>query len=208
MIPFADVNNNFGGDFFMAKFNQLVIIIMLSCLISLKVTALAQNVTKDKSYCSQIYTSKDLSKKLLHVYGEINSITPDKIQITNQNGSYIFNLSPETEIFCNSLSANWSSLRPVTVNAFFEADLYVNRLNNVVLIKGFYRGEECFIRGWVNKEGSLKLNLVSEDQGKILQLNVNKNAVLPSGLNWLQVDQVVYILYNIHGEIRAIYLPD
>jgi hypothetical protein len=140
------------------------------------------------------------------LYGEIQSISATKVILRQLGSTETFQLTPQTELFCNNRACLWKALVPVAPYAYFETRIFVNSRKEVILINGFYSGEECVIKGWYDSTLGLELLLepVCATTGSFKVL-VNKNAALPKG-SWLEKEQLIYVLYNYKQEIRAIFL--
>lgn len=143
------------------------------------------------------------------VYGEVVAINSDSVTIHCKEGNRIFKIKPTTRIFCNGMLSTWEALLPVTSNAFFEAEILIDALGDVKSINGYYQGGEFIIQSWrVNNAANIELVLIDPEEEEEIKVSVADRARIPFGSKWLRRDQVVYVLFNIHGEIRAVYLPD
>lgn len=182
---------------------KIFLIAMTFLIITAIITTFA--ITSVDSHFNDYYHSS--VEGLREIYGEIIGITP--LQVNVDMGAFYckFKLSSRIRIYCNGMAANWEALLPITKDARFEAKILVNKQNEVVRLEGFYKGEECVIQSWHWDQGRLKLELVSVETQKLNFAFLSKNPRLPDG-QWLSSEQVVYILYNRQGEIRAIFLPD
>jgi len=141
------------------------------------------------------------------LYGEILYITNDRYILRCGEELISGKLTPAAKFFCNGMPAVWEALLPVYDEAYFEAEVLVNRLKETVSINGFYTGEELIIKSWSYQREKLLLRLKQPDQGTVVEKYLADDARLPKG-DWLRTDQPVYLLYNIHGEARAVFLPD
>lgn len=145
--------------------------------------------------------------KTHEVNGDVIGIDANFINISTENLYFKLKLMPQVKIYCNGLSASWKALLPITSNAFFEARVVLNPQNQVVMVDGSYRGEECIIQGWQGEKESRYLTLSVINSGISKRCLMNRDARLPEE-NWLLIGQVVFVLYNLDGKVRAIYLPD
>jgi hypothetical protein len=141
------------------------------------------------------------------IEGEILAINTDILIISEAGVDFKLKIAPQVKIYCNGLMASWTALRPITVQAFFDADVVLNGQNQVVLINGYYQGEECIIQGWWKNNEQICLQLKSSNDLHTKRRLIERGAILPKG-HWLQMGQLVYILYNMAGNVRGVYLPD
>ena len=139
--------------------------------------------------------------------GEVVSIDGSMINIHESGVYFKLKLAPQVKIYCNGMAACWEALRPISVNAFFDARIILNQCNQVVLLDGSYQGEECIIQGWRGEKQQLYLKLVSVSHHQYKERLVKNDALLPR-TNWLFKGQLIYVLYNREGEVRGVYLPD
>jgi hypothetical protein len=146
-------------------------------------------------------------------YGEIISITPITLTLWSQQALQHYTLSPQACFFCNGNPASWKALTPVTPDSFFEAKLLINQNAEIIAIDGYYYGEPCVIKDWRYREGRLyRLKVFSPGAQttawRTLTSQETSPGTFPSGLRWLELEREIYILYNLKGEIRAIFLPE
>jgi hypothetical protein len=141
------------------------------------------------------------------IEGEIIDICPNMVVVNNSGVNFQFKLATQVKIFCNGYSACWQALKPIMSNSFFETRLVLNERNQVIIMDGFYRGEECLIQGWWENNRQLYLQLSPVDNEMVQLKCVTKNAILPKD-RWLNVGQLVFVLYSRGDEVRGVYLPD
>jgi hypothetical protein len=144
---------------------------------------------------------------MVEIHGEVVDITAIEVSIDNGVQKYQLPLAANAQIFCNGLPAVWLALRPVTPEAFFEAKIRVNQQNEVVYIAGMYQGEICVLRCWRLEQDKLFLKLSAADSGQTFWRMVEPHAKLP-GVDWLEEDIEIYVLYNNQRNIRAVFLPE
>lgn len=147
------------------------------------------------------------SPEISEITGEIESITSDTVRIIHDGLVNVYPLSSGTKIICNGATATWKSLIPITSEAFFEATLTLDNKGRVLMIDGSYQGEEGVIRGWFYHAGQLNLQIDPVEKKQLSCKTVRKGARLPRE-GWLHDGQLVFIVYDRIGQIRAIYLPD
>ncbi len=141
------------------------------------------------------------------ISGEIVDITPTIVVLEIAEIRFRFPINQKAVFFCNGLRANWKALTPVYSGAFFEAQVSLDPLNNVILIKGNYDGEECVIKGWAGEGNKLRLELFSPEKQCLKVRIVKEDAHLPES-KWLETDQIIYVLYNRSSQIRAVFMPE
>lgn len=141
------------------------------------------------------------------ISGEIEAIASDTVRVRFDGITKEYPFASGVQIFCNGVKATWKSLLPITSEAFFEATISLDVTNHVILLDGYYQGEECMIEGWFYDDGQLNLQFHPMEKIEICCKAVNKGAKLPKA-NWLHIGQLVFIVYNKVGEIRGVYLPD
>jgi hypothetical protein len=123
----------------MRKLLFLFIIFLLTTNSSL-VTLASQNSGKDED--------DQLIQSAHRIDGEIIAIDDDFVTIFKYGISYKLKMAPQVKIICNSQPSSWMSLKPVTSQAFFDGFVVLNELNQVILVDGYYKGEECIIKKW------------------------------------------------------------
>lgn len=177
----------------------LFFIIFLLATNSSLVTSASQNSAKDKD--------QQLIQRAHQIDGEITTINGDFITVLKSGISFKLKIAPKVKIICNNQPSSWMALRPITSQAFFDGRIVLNELNQVILIDGYYKGEECIIKKWrLNKKLiSICISSITNEQEK--WRIVLADARLPVE-QWLDVGQVIYVLYNRDNQIRAVYLPD
>lgn len=141
------------------------------------------------------------------IEGELIAIDSTNVIIFKSGVSFKLKMAPQAKILCNDLFSSWQSLRPITPQAFFDCRIILNALNQVILLDGYYRGEECIILKWQFDKEGLFLYLTSMVDQQNKWLFVISDARLPVE-QWLATGQVIYVLYNRDGQIRGVYLPD
>lgn len=147
---------------------------------------------------------------LITVEGEIVGINHQEILVSPLpygNSIYRLKLISDTKLFCNGAVSQWEALKPVAPGAYFEAEVLTNG-QTAIAVNAFYYGDECVIKRCYRNQDQLVLELYSVLSDRLSIYPVNRAARLPSGKNWLQEGQVIYILLGERGEIRAVYLPD
>ena len=147
------------------------------------------------------------SSEIRDITGEIEAITSETIRISCDGISKEYPLASGIKIICNGVTATWKSLTPITSEAFFEATISIDDTDHVVMIDGFYQGEECIIQGWFYNGGQFNLQLQPIEKTGLFCKAVKKGATLPEN-GWLHAGQLVFVVYNREGEIRGVYLPD
>lgn len=160
-----------------------------------------------------VLTSLKQQPGITESYGEIISIAPMSLILWNQRALQHYFLSPQACLFCNGTKASWKSLIPVTPDSFFEARLLINQNAEVIAIDGYYYGEVCVIKDWLCREGRIhSLKIYSPGAQitawRIVTSRETPPGSFPSDLNWLGLEREIFILYNLRGEIRAIFLPE
>lgn len=162
--------------------------------------------------CSEFERIQRNVPDLILLKGEIVGINREGISVqplTVDNGIYQLKLAQNTKFFCNGIPSQWEALKPVAADAYFEAQLLVNReKTEVIAVNAYYYGEECVIKNCFRNQGKLTVELVSVHSEATFSYPVNQAARLPAGENWRREGQVVYILFNCQEEIRAVFLPD
>lgn len=149
--------------------------------------------------------------ELVLLKGEVIGINSREILInslTKDNEIYRLKLGPNTRFFCNGIDSQWEALLPVAPGAYFEAQVLVDGQKEAIAVSGYYLGEECVVKRCYQIRGKLVVELISVISEKTHTYPVNENARLPRENYWKEEGQIVYILYNERGEIRAIFLPD
>lgn len=147
------------------------------------------------------------SPEIPEITGEIESITSDTVRIIHDGLVNVYPFSSGTKIICNGAPATWRSLIPITSEAFFEATLSLDNKGRVLMIDGSYQGEEGVIRGWFYYAGQLNLQIHPIEKKQLFCKTVKKGARLPRK-GWLHDGQLVFMVYDRNGQIRAVYLPD
>jgi hypothetical protein len=140
------------------------------------------------------------------IYGEVAAVSDREITVKNQNQTRQYRFSERVQFYCNARACLRRALFPVTPDAFFEAQLLLDARGEVVVVNGFYYGEECIIKSW-SKTDSLTITLEAASTGARFTMKVSDKAALPSVADWLQEDQLVFVLYGMNNQIRRIYLP-
>lgn len=143
--------------------------------------------------------------------GEIIGINQAEIVLkllTADNTVCRFRLNPNTKFFCNGISSQWETLKPVAPGAYFEAQVLVDGQMEALAVNGFYYGEECIVKKCYRNQGKLVMELISVISWENFTYGVNERARLPQDEDWKEEGQVVYVLYNGTREIRAVFLPD
>lgn len=188
---------------------KLLILVCVSLLIgTVNVFAVEQFLVKSHSDTCETDLLLQKSPGLRVIEGEIINIGPEAVTLRYQDKLSCYKLAPDAKLFYNGHPGLWQALLPVTKDAFFEARAILNATNQVVLISGYYDGAECVVKGWqCTRQLQLVLAPVEEEFADRL-FPVSEKAKIPPGLAWLQPGQVVFVLYNFKGEIRAVYLPD
>ena len=144
----------------------------------------------------------------LILYGEIIAISPQQLILHCLNGDFNINIKSDTQIICNGMSGTWNALRPVTSNAFFEAEVQVNRKSEAMIINAQYVGAEYLIEQWTVYKGKINLKLRNPDTEEEKEIPMAFSAKVPTNPEWLIENQIIFVLYNLKGEIRAVFLPD
>jgi len=144
---------------------------------------------------------------MVEIYGEVTAISATKVSIDTGTRKYDLPLAPRTQISCNGLPSVWFALRPVTPEAFFEAQILINHQNEVVYINGMYLGEVCVLQSWRMEDDTLYLKLTGADNGQTCWRMVAPQAKIPQ-TNWLAEDIEIYVLYNYNQNIRAVFFPE
>ena len=154
--------------------------------------------------------SKNISGLFL-LTGEIIGINRAEILVklfTADNAVYRLKIKQDTKFYCNGVSSQWETLRPIAPGAYFEAQLLVNGQMETLAVEGYYYGEECIVKKCYQDQGKLVMELISAISGENFTYQVDERARLPRFEHWKEEGQVIYILYNRTKEIRAIFLPD
>lgn len=160
----------------------------------------------DPSYLWEGHIPPD-APGLLELYGEVTAVSATQITIDTGTRKYQLPISPDTQIYCNGLSAVWAALRPVTPEAFFEAIIRINQQNEVISIAGFYLGEICILKSWRMEHNTLFLKLTTPDNGRTYWRMAASHAKFPE-TNWMAEDIEIYVLYDYKKKIRAVFFPE
>jgi hypothetical protein len=144
--------------------------------------------------------------------GEIVGINHGEILINpliaNNNDFFRLKLVQETIFYCNGTVSDWTALTPVAPEAYFEAQVLMNRKKEAIAVNAFYYGEECIINRSYQNQDQLFLELTSALSGEIFVSPVTNKARLPLGKGWKQTGQVVYVLFSDGSNIRGVFIPD
>ena len=144
--------------------------------------------------------------------GEIVGINHGEILLNpltaNNNDFFRLKLVRETKFYCNGTVSKWTALTPVAPEAYFEAQILMNRETEAIAVNAFYYGEECIVNRSYHNQGQLFLELISALSGEVFVSPVTKEARLPLGEGWKQTGQVVYVLFSDENNIRAVFIPD
>lgn len=201
-----------GGDIFLKKW---ILWLTVSGLLLLYVTdsyATTQRIKFDyQKNCSEFERVQKNASSSILLKGEIVGINLEEILInpsTVNNEIYHLKLTPSAKFFCNGILSQWEALTPVAPGAYFEAQILVNRQNEVIAVNADYYGEECIIKKCCRNQEKLIFELVSVLSEETFSCQVNQEARLPAGESWRQEGQIVFILFNCRDEIRAVFLPD
>ncbi len=188
------------------QFTVLITIMLLIGMTSSPVKGVA-SISRNYNISKAISTAfQEQQKYGKEVYGEVRQITPQSLNLTTSNGaSNSYQLTEETHFFCNGRACSWQALRPVTKQAFFEARLLVDQKNRVLMVLGYYYGEEFLVKEiFSGKEGwQLRLFSVVHEKETVFFIDKGVFGIFPQ-LS-LQKDQVIYVLYGYYQKLRAIY---
>jgi hypothetical protein len=184
-----------------------VILVKRLILINL-ILIMAMNLPAVTVTAQNAYKANGIPRIGLHeLEGEVVAIDAGEVIICKLGVCFRLKMAPKAKITCNGLVSAWQSLRPVTPQAFFNARAVLNGLNQVIVLDGFYQGEECIIRGWRSGDEQLCLRLTSMVDHRNKWRFVKSDARLPTE-NWLTTGQEIYVLYDRVGQVRGVYLPD
>ncbi|NLW48975.1 MAG: hypothetical protein GXY86_16805 [Firmicutes bacterium] len=144
--------------------------------------------------------------------GEIVGINHGEILINpltdNSNDFFRLKLIRETKLYCNGTVSEWAALTPVAPEAYFEAQVLMNRETEAIAVNAFYYGEECIVNRSYQNQGQLFLELISAHSGETFVSPLTKEARLPLNEGWMQTGQAVYVLFSDKNSIRGVYIPD
>ncbi len=140
------------------------------------------------------------------IYGEVAAVSDREITVKAQNQTRQYRFSQQVQFYCNARACLRRALFPVTTDAFFEAQLLLDARGEVIVVNGFYYGEECIVKSW-SKTASLTVTLEAVSTGARFTMKVSDQAILPQTADWLQEDQVVFVLYGMNNQLRRVYLP-
>lgn len=140
------------------------------------------------------------------LYGDIIKIGPDQMALRTNGASCVLKISTSARIYCNGYHSYWEALRPVSQGAYFEARVYLDARGEAILINGFYYGEEGIIQSYQWVDHRLQLELYHPQNGKKSYAWVSEQAALPEVSDWLRNNQAIYVLYDVNGEIRRVFL--
>lgn len=142
--------------------------------------------------------------ELSQVYGEVLQISPQELTLRTTDGIFTAVLNSNTLIYCNGMPSSWQALLPVATEAFFEARVYLKN-RQVVAVEGFYYGEEVMIAGWEYCGYRLKLKLFSLCRQTTEFRLLSKAVSNPRNVEWLKLNQNVFVLYGADETVRAVY---
>jgi hypothetical protein len=141
------------------------------------------------------------------IYGEIMMISPAEIVIRNPEKRFHLKMAPRVQVFCNGYSSVSNALLPVTPEALFEAEVVMDEGNKVILVNGFYYGEECTIQSWEKNKTQLRLRIFSPGSRQSASYQVDNGARIPDGYGWLEEGREIFVLFSMKGGVRAVFLP-
>lgn len=194
---------------------KYIVIFIVSGLFILKINngyATTQRTGPDyQRNCLDLEMVQKNTPGLVLLKGEICKINSTEILMTSLSGDnklYRLKLVSNTRFFCNGIESQWEALLPVVPGAYFEAQVLVNAQREAIMISAFYLGEECVVKKCYQNKGKLIVELISVISDENYSYPLNETARLPTGDNWKQEGQIVFVLYNRLEEIRAVFLPD